>query len=145
MTGTLKLSLIRFTYAGAAGPAGTPGAASVPARYAVKWCAQKVNDGGGWLDRRACQVETEGLLVRKLQSKGPHSGLNPFELLGAALDRMVACGLLPPERRPGAEYLAWSAVHGLAMLVLDGPLRRFTPAQTAAVGQRVLDMVEKGL
>lgn len=77
--------------------------------------------------------------------KGPRSGLNPFELLGAALDRMVEAGALPPARRPGAEYLAWSAVHGLAMLVIDGPLRQLTPAQTAEVGQRVIDMVEQGL
>jgi AcrR family transcriptional regulator len=73
------------------------------------------------------------------------SGLDPFQLLGAALDRMVAVCVLPPERRPGAEYLAWSAVHGLAMLVLDGPLRRLTRGQTRAIGQRLLDMVEKGL
>jgi hypothetical protein len=32
-------------------------------------------------------------------------------------------GVLPPERRPGAEFLAWSAVHGLGMLLIDGPLR----------------------
>jgi AcrR family transcriptional regulator len=74
-----------------------------------------------------------------------NSGLNPFELLGAALDRLVEAGVLPAERRPGAEYLAWSAVHGLAMLVIDGPLRSFTRAQMQDIGQRVLDMVEKGL
>jgi AcrR family transcriptional regulator len=73
------------------------------------------------------------------------SGLNPFELLGAALDRLVAARVLPLERRPGAEYLAWSAVHGLAMLVLDGPLHSFAPADVAAIGQRLLDMVEQGL
>jgi AcrR family transcriptional regulator len=73
------------------------------------------------------------------------SGLNPFQLLGAALDRMVEAGALPADRRPGAEYLAWSAVHGLAMLVLEGPLRRLTRAQTREIGQRLLDMVEKGL
>jgi AcrR family transcriptional regulator len=74
-----------------------------------------------------------------------NSGLNPFELLGAALDRLVEADVLPAERRPGAEYLAWSAVHGLAMLVIDGPLRSFTRAQMQDIGQRVLDMVEKGL
>jgi AcrR family transcriptional regulator len=74
-----------------------------------------------------------------------NSGLNPFQLLGAALDRLVEAGVLPAERRPGAEYLAWSAVHGLAMLVIDGPLRRFTRGQMHDIGQRVLDMVEKGL
>jgi AcrR family transcriptional regulator len=73
------------------------------------------------------------------------SGLNPFQLLGVALDRMVEAGVLPPERRPGAEYLARSSVHGLAMLVLEGPLRRLTRAQTRDIGQRLLDMVEKGL
>jgi AcrR family transcriptional regulator len=73
------------------------------------------------------------------------SGLNPFQLLGVALDRMVAAGVLPGDRRSGAEYLAWSAVHGLAMLVLDGPLRRLTRVQARDIGQRLLDMVEKGL
>jgi hypothetical protein len=65
--------------------------------------------------------------------------------LSAALDRLVAAGALPAERRPGAEYLAWSAVHGLALLVIDGPLRGRTPAQIGGLGQRLLDMVESGL
>jgi AcrR family transcriptional regulator len=73
------------------------------------------------------------------------SGLNPYQLLGAALDEMVKAGLLPPERRPGAEYLAWSAVHGIAMLVLEGPLWRLTSAEARQIGQRVIDMVEQGL
>lgn len=73
------------------------------------------------------------------------SGLNPFQLLGATLDALVAAGVLPAERRPGAEYLAWSAVHGLATLRLEGPLRRFTRAEARQIEQRLLDMVEKGL
>jgi AcrR family transcriptional regulator len=73
------------------------------------------------------------------------SGLDPFELLGAALDKMVAAGVLPPERRPGAEFLAWSAVHGLAMLVIDGPLGPLIGPQMQQIGQLLLDMVEKGL
>ncbi|NMM07768.1 MAG: WHG domain-containing protein [Polaromonas sp.] len=44
------------------------------------------------------------------------SGLNPIELLGTALDELVADGVMPHEHRPGAEFPAWSAVHGLAML-----------------------------
>jgi AcrR family transcriptional regulator len=73
------------------------------------------------------------------------SGLTPFQLLGAALDEMLAAGLLPPQRRPFAEVLAWSAVHGLAMLLIDGPLRVLDAAQAQAMGQRVIDMVEGGL
>src|SRR5690349_7000190 len=49
----------------------------------------------------------------------------PFRLLSAALDGLVAAGALAAERRPDAEYLAWSAVHGLAMLVIEGPLHSF--------------------
>ena len=75
---------------------------------------------------------------------GP-SGKNPFQLLGEALDRMVAAGLMSAARRPGAEFLAWSAVHGLAMLVLDGPLGPVVGPQMQQVGQRLLDMVEHGL
>jgi AcrR family transcriptional regulator len=70
---------------------------------------------------------------------------NPFRLLGAALDRFVAAGILPAARRPGAEYLAWSAVHGLALLVTDGPLHNMTVAERQAIEERLLDMVEKGL
>jgi AcrR family transcriptional regulator len=73
------------------------------------------------------------------------SGLNPFELLGAALDELVAAGVLGAERRPQAEYVAWSAVHGLAMLVLEGPLHDAPRAQLKRLGQHVLDMVERGL
>jgi AcrR family transcriptional regulator len=78
-------------------------------------------------------------------AKAGTSGLNPFQLLGAALDRMVDAGALPRARRAGAEYLAWSAVHGLALLVIDGPLRTIDESRAQAVGERLLDMVEKGL
>jgi AcrR family transcriptional regulator len=73
------------------------------------------------------------------------SGLDPFELLGAALDKLVSAGVLSPERRPGAEFLAWSAVHGLAMLVIDGPLGPLIGPQMQQIGEHLLDMVEKGL
>ncbi len=72
-------------------------------------------------------------------------GLNPFELLGAALDAMVATGVLPAERRPQAEYLAWSAVHGMALLIIDGPLRGTPATARRALGERLLQMVENGL
>jgi len=78
-------------------------------------------------------------------AKAGASGLNPFELLGAALDRMVQAKVVPAARRPGAEYLAWSAVHGMALLLIDGPLRGLPPEQVQALGQRLLVMVEKGL
>lgn len=73
------------------------------------------------------------------------SGLTPFQLLSAALDGLVNAGVLPVERREGAEFLAWSSVHGLAMLVIDGPLRSLDMEQRTFAAQRLLEMVEKGL
>jgi AcrR family transcriptional regulator len=78
-------------------------------------------------------------------ARSGQSGLTPFQLLGAALDQLHEAGVLPAERRPGAEFLAWSAVHGLAMLLIEGPLRSLNPKQARSLGQRVLDMVEQGL
>ncbi|ARU04553.1 TetR family transcriptional regulator [Comamonas serinivorans] len=72
-------------------------------------------------------------------------GLNPYELLTYALDAMQAAGVLPDARRPMAEFLAWSAVHGMAMLMIDGPLRHVPPEHLQALGQRLLVMVEQGL
>lgn len=73
------------------------------------------------------------------------SGLGPLELLGAQLDALLAAGLLAPERRPQAELVAWAGVHGLAMLLLDGPLRALTPAEREAAAARVLEAIERGL
>lgn len=78
-------------------------------------------------------------------AKAGNSGLNPFQLLSAALDGLVTAGLLASDRRPGAEYLAWAAVHGLAMLALDGPLHGRPAGQIDALSQRLLEMVEQGL
>ena len=77
--------------------------------------------------------------------KAGATGLNPFQLLSAALDRLAACGALSPDRRPGAEYLAWSAVHGLALMSIDGPLRRLSNAQFESLAARLLHMVEQGI
>ena len=73
------------------------------------------------------------------------SAHDPFDLLAAALDAMVDAGVLPPERRHSAEFLAWSAVHGFTTFLLDGPLRQATHAERSALGERLLAMVERGL
>lgn len=72
-------------------------------------------------------------------------GLTPFQLLGATLDDLVETGLLPAERRPGAEFLAWASVHGLAALVVEGPLRGLLPSQAEEAGRMLIDMIERGL
>ena len=47
----------------------------------------------------------------------------PFHVLGEVLDGLVAAGVMPAQRRPGAEFAVWSCVHGMAMLRNHGPLR----------------------
>ncbi|WP_263382730.1 TetR/AcrR family transcriptional regulator [Granulicella arctica] len=78
-------------------------------------------------------------------AKGGRSGLNPFQLLASALDMMVEAGVLPEDRRPGAEYLAWSAVHGLAFLIIEGPLNSAPEQFLHQTSKRLLEMVEQGL
>ena len=46
----------------------------------------------------------------------------PGRVLAEALDGVVAVGLLAPAARPRSETVAWAAVHGLAVLLLDGLL-----------------------
>jgi AcrR family transcriptional regulator len=72
-------------------------------------------------------------------------GLNPFQLLSLALDRMLESGLLTKKNRKDAEYLAWSTVHGLALLVLQGPLHKMPHQIVLALGERLVAMVERGL
>jgi AcrR family transcriptional regulator len=72
-------------------------------------------------------------------------GLNAFQLLSLALDRMLEGGLLTKKSRNDAEYLAWSTVHGLALLVLEGPLYRMPHEAILALGERLVTMVERGL
>ena len=72
-------------------------------------------------------------------------GLNPFQLLSLALDRMQESGLLSKKDRKDAEYLAWSTVHGLALLVLEGPLQQMPHEIVLALGERLVVMVERGL
>jgi AcrR family transcriptional regulator len=72
-------------------------------------------------------------------------GLNPFQLLSLALDRMLDSGLIGCKDRKDAEYLAWSSVHGLALLALQGPLKVMPPDLVLKLGERLVMMVERGL
>jgi AcrR family transcriptional regulator len=47
----------------------------------------------------------------------------PLGHLRTALDELVDAGVLQQRRRDGIEYPIWSAVHGLAVLTGQGPLR----------------------
>ncbi|WP_040156814.1 TetR/AcrR family transcriptional regulator [Mobilicoccus massiliensis] len=67
------------------------------------------------------------------------SGRTPFQLLSDALDAMQDDGDLSAEKRVLAEVPCWSAVHGLAMLVVQGPLRSVGASDVDALTQRVVE------
>lgn len=71
--------------------------------------------------------------------------MGPYELLGQMLDELVEVGYLAPEDRTGAEAGPWAAVHGLALLLIDGPLRDFGPEERAAAIEQTLAMTARGL
>jgi AcrR family transcriptional regulator len=71
--------------------------------------------------------------------------ISPFHVLSAQLDELVEVGVLPKRRRAGAEYAAWSAVHGVSSLVLDGPLRELPEREIERAVSVVLAVVARGL
>ncbi|MHA6694323.1 TetR/AcrR family transcriptional regulator [Homoserinimonas sp. A520] len=94
---------------------------------------------------RAAFTVPHDLTEATTPDKAGNGGRTPFQILANALDRLVEAGVLPAERRENAELHAWSSVHGLGMLVIDGPLRGFTEAMVAHATERLLDMVDRGL
>lgn len=69
----------------------------------------------------------------------------PLGHLRAALDELVDAGVLDRERREGIEYPVWSAVHGLAVLVGQGPLRDVPDAARQHLEARTLAFLDQGL
>lgn len=72
-------------------------------------------------------------------------GRTPYEQLERALDALQGAGELAAAERAGAEALAWSAVHGFAMLTVDGPMRSLDAASREQLGARIVAMVRLGL
>ncbi|MFE9577014.1 TetR/AcrR family transcriptional regulator [Nocardia sp. NPDC006044] len=50
------------------------------------------------------------------------SSSESFLLLSDALDGLVTAGVLPADRRAEVETPVWATIHGLAQLLVDGPL-----------------------
>jgi AcrR family transcriptional regulator len=87
---------------------------------------------------------------RSLQSLAPGegvgaSGLGPYGLLAACLDELVEVGAVPRSRRPGLEHAAWSAVHGLSTLLVDGPQRALPEDERRHAVDVVVAVVARGL
>lgn len=70
---------------------------------------------------------------------------HPFQILSACIDDLVTTGVLAPARRDGLDEAAWAAVHGLAVLFLDGPLAGADPARKQLITARLLDVIRGGV
>ena len=58
---------------------------------------------------------------------------------------LVVAGVLQPQRRDGIEYPIWSAVHGLAMLTGQGPLRDVPEATRQRLAELTFAFIGAGL
>jgi hypothetical protein len=97
----------------------------------------------GWFRTAFAGVAKRGAPAAEVPSDGP--GTNPYLLLNARLDELVEVGAIPPQRRPGAEIAAWSAVHGISTLLVDGPLRDLPDEAATQAIETVLGVTSRGL
>ena len=59
-------------------------------------------------------------------------------ILTSVLDQLAETGAITPSQRIRAEYVAWSAVHGVATLLAGGSLRDLPADERAAAIDRVI-------
>lgn len=70
---------------------------------------------------------------------------SPLGHVRAALDDLVAAGVLAAADRPGVEYPVWAGVHGLAVLTGQGPLRDVDDTERRRLEDLLLGFIAKGL
>lgn len=68
----------------------------------------------------------------------PADADGPRGMLVLLIDELIRLGFLEERQRLGAEISAWSLVHGLSMLLIDGPLAGMPEAQRSAVVDQTL-------
>ncbi|WP_426367255.1 TetR/AcrR family transcriptional regulator [Streptomyces sp. E-08] len=103
-------------------------AVAQPGLYRAAFCVPRPAPGGECLpDRPPAEPE-----------------IRAFTLLREALDALAALGAARPGARPATGAAAWSAVHGLSLLLVDGPLRRLSAQGRSVAVEATLAMVVSG-
>jgi AcrR family transcriptional regulator len=69
----------------------------------------------------------------------------PLDQLRAVLDELAGAGVISPQRRDGIEYPIWAAVHGLAVLAGQGPLRDVPDATRHRLERLTFAFIDEGL
>lgn len=67
-----------------------------------------------------------------------------FALIGENLDILSDSGFMDPRQRTGAEFTVWAAVHGLATLMVDGPLSDLDADERESAVRRMVAAVFRG-
>ena len=70
---------------------------------------------------------------------------SPIRQLRTVLDELVDAGVLDRQRRDGIEFPIWSAVHGLAVLTGQGPLRDVPDATRHHLEELTFTFIGAGL
>ncbi len=76
---------------------------------------------------------------------GVAAATGPYAVLNACLDDLVATGTLAAARRERTDAAVWASVHGLAMLMLDGPFAALDEPGKDALVDRLLDLIDAGV
>ncbi|MFG2332933.1 TetR/AcrR family transcriptional regulator [Streptomyces sp. NPDC048604] len=102
-----------------------------PGLYRAAFCTPRPPCGAVWLPEPA---EPAG-----------EPEVRAFTLLTEALAALAAAGPAPRRPAPDVQAAAWSAVHGLSLLLVDGPLRRLPAQRRDGVVERTLAMLVCGV
>jgi AcrR family transcriptional regulator len=68
-----------------------------------------------------------------------------YDLLSEVLDELAGLGMIDPARRPFCETVAWSTTHGLAELLVDGPLAGMPEADREPVIEATIATIIDGI
>jgi len=79
------------------------------------------------------------------QDDGSGQDRTPLGQLRTALDELVDAGVLGRQHRDGIEYPVWSAVHGLAVLAGQGPLRDIPGDARHRLEELTFTFIDRGL
>jgi AcrR family transcriptional regulator len=103
--------------------------------------------GRGYIEFAVDHPELQRVMfgTRASLKEGGFAKTGSYMLLSKALDDLVAEGMLPADRRPGAELRAWTVVEGFASLVLQGVGGVQKKASRTAALESILDFAYIGL
>jgi AcrR family transcriptional regulator len=86
-----------------------------------------------------------GHMEYAVNGRGDEAGPTPFQVLSGAIDELVTAGVLPAARRPHAEYPVWASVHGMAVLITQGPLRQLPDELVSELNEQLFQFITRGV